>query len=162
MVTAVTEVAPSRPAVGTRADDNGVDLVRAAQLEPAAFGSLYSRYVTRIYRFVRLRVAREQDALDLTQQIFLQALDGLPRYRPTNAPFSAWLFRIARNAVSDHHRRRKVSVPWGLVPQSLHPASEDEPELAMLRDKSLDELRSLVEARTCTGGTFWRCDSRAS
>jgi RNA polymerase sigma-70 factor, ECF subfamily len=120
--------------------------VAAAQVDAAAFDVLYARYVTRIYRYLRLRLGAEQDALDLTQQVFLKALDALPRYRAARTPFGAWLFRIARNALADHHRRLKTSVPWDLLPESLHPRSTDDPEAASLHRESLDLLRASLAA----------------
>lgn len=116
-------------------------LVEAAQRDAAAFDALYQRYVTRIYRYIRLRVAQEQDALDLTQQVFLKAFDALPRYRPSGVPFSAWLFRIARNAITDHHRRWKSCVAWDFLPESLHPIADADPETTALRHESLDALQ---------------------
>jgi RNA polymerase sigma-70 factor (ECF subfamily) len=127
----------------TEADEG--DLVAAAQADPGAFDALYSRYVTRIYRYIRLRVSEEQDALDLTQQVFLKALDALPRYHPFGIPFSAWLFRIARNAVTDHHRRSKSSIAWDLLPESLHPISDADPETAALSHESFSALHATLE-----------------
>lgn len=131
--------AAARSAENAEPDER--DLVAAAQADFAAFDAIYSRYVTRIYRYIRLRVIEEQDALDLTQQVFLKALDALPRYRPSGIPFSAWLFRIARNAVIDHHRRSKSSVPWDLLPESLHPTSDTDPETAALLHESVASLQ---------------------
>ncbi len=138
------------PVPMTDSEDAGADeadLIRAAQIDSAAFDILYGRYVTRIYRYTVLRVSNEQDALDLTQQIFLRALAGLPRYRLADIPFGAWLFRIARNAVTDHHRRYKASIPWELVPLSLHPVSPDDPEAAALRQESNHEVRALLASQ---------------
>ena len=87
-----------------------VALVRAAREEPSAFGTLYDRYLGRIYAYLRARSSNDEEAADLTQQVFLQALDALPRYREGRVPFAAWLFRIARNAAIDSHRRRRTSV----------------------------------------------------
>ena len=120
------------------------ELVAAAQADAAEFDVLYLRYVTRIYRYIRLRVALDQDALDLTQQVFLKALAALPRYRPSGIPFSAWLFRIARNAVTDHHRRHKSPIAWDLLPESLHPVSDADPETTALRRESLDALQATL------------------
>src|SRR5438270_7946671 len=85
-------------------------LVRAAQDDPAAFGALYEAHVDRVYAYFRSRTENIQDATDLTQQAFLQALDALPRYRPGKVPFAAWLFRIARNLAINFHRRRRPAV----------------------------------------------------
>ncbi|MGH2484641.1 MAG: RNA polymerase sigma factor, partial [Ktedonobacterales bacterium] len=88
------------------ADDGEAALIADAQRDLRAFDALYRRYVTRVYRYARAHTASDEDAADLTQHIFLRALDALPHYRAGPAPFGAWLFRIARNTVVDAHRRR--------------------------------------------------------
>lgn len=123
------------------------DLARAAAHDNAAFDVLYRRYVTRIFRYIRSRVEREEDAMDLTQQTFLRAFDAIPRYHPSSAPFSAWLFRIAVNGLNDYRRRSKVSVSFDLLPASLHPVAEDSPDLDSLRRESIAELRALLESQ---------------
>ncbi len=66
-------------------------LVQAARKDPVAVGQLYDRYVDRVYWYARTRTATAEDAQDLTQQIFMQMIAALPRYRPDKAPFAAWL-----------------------------------------------------------------------
>ncbi|HEY0847331.1 MAG TPA: sigma-70 family RNA polymerase sigma factor [Noviherbaspirillum sp.] len=79
---------------------------RAQRGEGKAFSELVRRYQDRVYRFL-LRLTRSQDdALDLTQDTFLRAYQGLERWRP-QALFRTWLFRIARNAAFDLLRRDK-------------------------------------------------------
>jgi RNA polymerase sigma-70 factor (ECF subfamily) len=56
-------------------------LVHLAQTDAQAFGALYDRYVQRVYRYCYSRTNNRHDAEDLTAQIFLAALEGLPRYR---------------------------------------------------------------------------------
>lgn len=92
--------------------DAEASLVRAAQADPRLFAALYQRYADRVYADLRARTSLPEDAADLTQQAFLQALDALPDYRPGRAPFAAWLFRIARNIAVDHHRRHRQTVTW--------------------------------------------------
>lgn len=86
-------------------------LVEKAQSGNAdAFARLYDAYVDDVYRFIFYRVADEQTAEDLTSQLFLKAWDNLDRYQARGLPFSAWLFRIARNLVIDYYRTRKETV----------------------------------------------------
>ncbi|HEY7355449.1 MAG TPA: sigma-70 family RNA polymerase sigma factor, partial [Ktedonobacterales bacterium] len=80
-----------------RVEGDEAALVAAAQADPAAFDALYQRYLARVYRYLRAHVGSDDEAADLTQQVFLKALDALPRYRPRGAPFAAWLFQIARH-----------------------------------------------------------------
>lgn len=85
------------------ADDRAL-VERAAAGDSAAFGSLYQRYVDRVYGFVRFRVREESLAEDLTQEVFIQAMRsiGSLEWQGSLAP---WLMRIARNTVIDHWRR---------------------------------------------------------
>ncbi len=53
------------------------------------------RYSGRLYSYLRVRTQGDQDAADLTQQVFVKAFNGLPRYRERGLPFGAWLIGIA-------------------------------------------------------------------
>lgn len=93
-------------------EDTQIDeqaLVEAAKHDTSAFGALYQLYFGRVYGYLRLRVQQEEDADDLTQQVFLQALNALPHYQSRGAPFATWLFTIARNVLADRFRRRPVT-----------------------------------------------------
>ena len=86
---------------------NETALIARATAEPAAFAAIYDHYFPRVYNYVRYRVGDAAAADDVTARIFERALASIGRYRPLRAPFSAWLFAIARNAVIDHLRARK-------------------------------------------------------
>jgi RNA polymerase sigma-70 factor (ECF subfamily) len=119
-------------------------IVRAAQQHGAAFGPIYDRYLARVYRFVRSRSGSNEEAADLTQEVFLRALDALPAYQDRGVPFAAWLFRIARNAVTDAHRRRRPASSIETLPQDVPPLIGDTPEDAAVRRESLERLARLV------------------
>jgi len=90
------------------AADTNQNLLEAAIAGDAeAFGALYDVYLSRVYRHVFYWVGNHAEAEDLTQQVFLQAWQAMPRYRLTQAPFSAWLLTIAHNLLVSDHRRRK-------------------------------------------------------
>jgi RNA polymerase sigma-70 factor, ECF subfamily len=87
-------------------DDAAIDrLVDQAKAGDAwAYGQLFDHFHLPVYRFVAGRVRRPSDAEDLTQLVFVKALEALPRYESRGVPFGGWLFRLARNAVIDHIR----------------------------------------------------------
>jgi RNA polymerase sigma-70 factor (ECF subfamily) len=83
-------------------------LVERAQLgERAALEELYLIHFDRIYSYLHLSVGNRHDAEDLTTQTFLRMLEAIGRFRWREAPFSAWLFRIAHNLAMDHFRASK-------------------------------------------------------
>lgn len=90
-----------------------------------AFGKLYDLYMSRIYRFIFLKVGTRQDAEDLTQQVFVNAWQHIEGYEFKGFPFSSWLYRIASNAVIDFYRTAKPSTDLEKVPEELvaHTAS---------------------------------------
>ncbi|HKT03209.1 MAG TPA: sigma-70 family RNA polymerase sigma factor [Rugosimonospora sp.] len=98
---------PAAGATGTPEDD--VRLVELSKVDPEAFGALYDRYCDQIYRFVYRRLTNHETAEDVTAEVFFKALKAIEQYRPTAGPFSAWLYRIAANAVVDHARARKAT-----------------------------------------------------
>jgi RNA polymerase sigma-70 factor (ECF subfamily) len=71
-----------------------------------AFGQLFDHFHSPLYRYIASRVQRPSDAEDLTQLVFVKALEGLPRYESRGVPFGGWLFRLARNTVIDFVRTR--------------------------------------------------------
>ena len=89
------------------ADSAESELVAQAQKNPEAFGTLYERYVDRVYAYIYHRVGGStHDAEDLTALTFYRALSKLNSYEDRGLPFSAWLFRIAHNLVANWHRDR--------------------------------------------------------
>lgn len=80
-------------------------LIEAAQRDPRQFGELYEHHFERVYAFVVRRVRDRDAAQDLTAEVFHQALAHLGRFEWRGVPFSAWLLRIAANAISDRGQR---------------------------------------------------------
>jgi RNA polymerase sigma-70 factor (ECF subfamily) len=81
-------------------------LIEAAQADPARFVEIYERHVDRVYAFVGRRTENRAVAEDITSHVFEQALATIARFEWRGLPVSAWLFRIASNAVADHWRER--------------------------------------------------------
>src|SRR5438874_2155660 len=79
--------------------------IEAAQKDPSRFAGLYEEHFERIYAYVVRRVCDRSEAQDITADVFQQALANLKRFEWRGAPFAAWLYRIAANAVADHFAR---------------------------------------------------------
>ncbi len=93
-------MSPNADADGERAV---VDAARAG--DEAALAELYKLYFPRVYRYILARMGNPYDAEDLTEEVFLRVLHAIERFQWREAPFSAWLFRIAHNAVISQRRK---------------------------------------------------------
>jgi len=80
-----------------------------AKRDPEAFGEIYDTYATKIYRFIYFKVASEQEAEDLSSEVFLKAWNYLTGEKPVKS-IGALLYTIARNHVIDHYRQKKFEV----------------------------------------------------
>jgi RNA polymerase sigma-70 factor (ECF subfamily) len=92
----------------------------AAHGDRAACDELIRRYQDRIYSVAYGFVRNREEALDITQETFLQMLEGLPAFRE-QASFFTWLHRIAMNRCIDWGRSRRRRPP----PVSLDDLVED-------------------------------------
>ncbi len=119
---------------------------RAKQRDQKAFTQLYERYFDRIYRYVALRIGDKAEAEDMTQQVFLSALQSISSFKWKGVPFSAWLYRIAHNQVVDYLRKKKKR-PATLLNESLV-SSDSNPQL--MTEHSLDVEQLLSATRRLT------------
>lgn len=129
-------------------DDATIErLVREAQAGDAfAFGRIFDHYHGPIHRYVASRIRHLTDAEDLTQVIFVKALEALPRYEERGIPFGGWLFRLARNAVIDHVRTTRRHVELETV---LDRAAPDvAPDDVVLRQLEYDEVEAALASLT--------------
>ena len=129
-------------------DDETLDrLVAEAQRgNPEAFGRIFDAYAGPIHRFIASRVYRPSDAEDLTQLVFVKALEALPRYQSRGIPFGGWLFRLARNTVIDHVRTRHDHIDLDTASgQAGSDAGPDEVTVARLE---MDEVAVALAALT--------------
>ena len=75
-----------------------------------AFAVFYDAYARPIFKFVYYRTHHRETAEDLTSQAFLKALQHIRTFDPKRGSVGAWIYRIARNTVTDHYRTRRATI----------------------------------------------------
>ena len=111
-------------------------LVVGARADAAAFGELYDFYLPRIYAFVARRVEDRAVAEDLTATTFERALGAVRRADFRNDSFGGFLYRVAANAVVDHARRNRRTIPLGVRASDLDDDDTDRREAEWLGDEA--------------------------
>jgi RNA polymerase sigma-70 factor, ECF subfamily len=118
---------------------------QSSQFDSESFAKIYDAHVDKIYKYIYYKVGTAVEAEDLTAQVFLNAWQALGRYRQTDRPVSAWLFRIAHNLVIDHFRTQHATVPIDGLPFLSY--DDDVEELAQ-QHLTADMLRQAMQQLT--------------
>jgi len=106
--------------------------IEAAQADPARFVDLYERHFHRVFGYVIRRAGSRAEAEDITSEVFERALTNLSRFEWRGAPFAAWLYRIAANALADRRR------------QTARDSDEPPPDLPDGREAEEIERRAML------------------
>ncbi len=117
------------------------DLVSMGRQDPTAVSALYRRYLDRVYHYLVARVGACADAEDLTSQVFLAVIEGLPRYKE-RGQFAAWLFSIARRKAADYYRHHQPQI--ALEEAFDQPSTLNEPLAQTLQADEHDRLRKVI------------------
>ncbi len=75
--------------------------------EQGAWEDLVRTYTKRVYAICYRFTGRDNEAQDLTQDVFLRVFKTLRSFRAGEGSFSVWLTRLTRNLLVDHYRRTK-------------------------------------------------------
>lgn len=108
----------------------------------------------RLRNFIRKRVADESDAEDILQDVFYELVEAYRMMKPVRQ-VSAWLFRVARNRITDLFRKKRpetlrndpVVAEDGelLLLEDLLPSPDAGPEAAYARNVLLEELDTALD-----------------
>jgi RNA polymerase sigma-70 factor (ECF subfamily) len=128
------------PEPGQAEPECGDLLARARAGDQEALDQLCRDNWLPVYRAVSRWARTPAEAEDLTQEVFLRALQALSRLRDPSTPYRAYLIRVARNLVIDKWRERRVEVAGDLPDR---PDSAAGPEAAAIFS---DESRRLLAA----------------
>jgi len=110
------------------------DLVRLCQNgDTAAFEQLFYKHQERVYSTALRMMSNQEDAQDLTQEIFVKAYQNIRKFNFRSA-FSTWLYRLAVNMCIDELRKRKSANTMPLE-EAISQADANTPEdYAISRD----------------------------
>lgn len=108
--------------------------------------TLQEHYLPDVFRFVRRRLARQEDAEDATAEVFAAALEALPKRRREDDP-RLWLLGIARRKVADVLRRqtRRRETLTTEMPHGAEPAQPSALHADLERLEAVREVRRLVD-----------------
>jgi RNA polymerase sigma-70 factor (ECF subfamily) len=91
----------------TSVQEKDVDLIARAKANPTDFKPIYDKYFDSIFYYMFKRLETQDEAFDLTQDVFIKALKSLDKYEDRGKPFLAWLYRIAFSTLTDFYRKSK-------------------------------------------------------
>jgi RNA polymerase sigma-70 factor, ECF subfamily len=110
-------------------------LIRLAQRgDEMACAALYDRHYDAVYRYCYYRLGDAELAQDLACEVFVRMVERLDAFRVRGRPLLAWLYTIARNLLTDHHRKngRASHVP-------LDEASQEVPDVGIDLGRHVDQ-----------------------
>ena len=120
--------------------------------EDERIAEVVTREQSRLRSFIRRRVSDPRDAEDILQDVFYELVEANRLLMPIHH-VTGWLFRVARNRITDLFRRRTLErFSDGAVPyeddllrlQDLLPSPDAGPEALYERHLLLDELESAI------------------
>ena len=125
-------------------------LARAKKGEIAAFESLMTAYENRVYTLALRSTGSEQDAADITQEVFLRAWKSLDSFRGDSS-LSTWLYRVTSNLCVDLARKRVVESGTASIDDAESPAASIadpsrtiQPEQAVENQELREELQYAI------------------
>lgn len=137
------EGAPSRSAAGG-----------ARQADDRRILDAFARYRARLASFIRRRVPDQGEAEDILQEVFYELVAAYRLFEPVEEA-SAWMFRVARNRITDFFRKKKpqpfsdraVQIEDGeaLLFEDLLPSPDAGPEAAYARSVLLEEIEAALD-----------------
>ncbi|MEI6530200.1 MAG: sigma-70 family RNA polymerase sigma factor [bacterium] len=100
-------------------------LHRAQRGDQTAFAELVRQHQNLVYTLALRILANPEDALDVSQDVFVRVWRALPRFEGRSA-FSTWLYRITANICLDYLKRRKRDRHWNKNPEQFEPKEIEE------------------------------------
>ncbi len=79
---------------------------------------IIKEFQTKLKKFILKRVNDEDTANDLLQDVLMKIFEAYPGLR-NKERLNVWVYRIARNAITDHYRKKKSTHELADIPESV-------------------------------------------
>ncbi len=112
--------------------------------DTSCFACLLDRYSTQVHSLIVRVVQSQEDAEELTQDVFMKVYKSLSSFKG-NSSFSTWLYRIAYNTAISEARKKKQEF-LAIEEAQIVNISEEEIELAFGRTDNASNIRKLERA----------------
>lgn len=123
---------------------------RCQRGESVAVEALYDLYADRLYRYMLVRVGDPEVASDLTTELFVRVIRHIATFRLNTrrpaASFSAWLYRIAANLITDHHRHSKRLPQVSLSDELRLPTQDPGPQRMAEQREAVARVQRAMES----------------
>jgi RNA polymerase sigma-70 factor (ECF subfamily) len=127
-------------------DDDALLLRRIADGDRGAFDRLSRRHLDRAYAVALRMTGNRADAEDVVQEVFLRLWQRPDAWRPGQAQFSTWLYRVVVNRCLDLKRRPKAGALDAIAePQDPRPDAETDLVAAARQRAVNDAVEALPE-----------------
>ncbi len=130
--------------------DEALSIARVAADQDSRIASTVEREGGRLRKFIRRRVATDEDAEDILQEAFYELVAATRLMEPIEQ-IGAWLFRVARNRIIDRFRKRRPEISASTAAEAgeenerrsledLLPSPEAGPDAAYAHGLLIEEL----------------------
>ncbi len=105
----------------------------------------YYEFSPKILSYLKKKLPREEDAQEVLQDVFLDALDSLALFEERSS-MQTWLYKITRNKIADYYRKRKIkSLLFSQLPFLQFIAHEvTQPEFQYEKNKIREKIEATI------------------
>lgn len=127
-----------------------VEIIQSIQSgNTKVFRILVERYQDMVFRTTIGFTHNQEDAEDLTQEVFVKVFQSLNSFQG-KSEFSTWLYRITVNMALNFVRRKKIERFFDFSDEQLQPIlhqqkSDENPEQTMINDESDQLIRNAID-----------------
>ena len=114
--------------------------------EQKAGEEIFNYFSPKIFRYFMVRLSDRDAAEDLTQEVFIKLVSKIKTFDKGIGNFSGWIWRIAKNTLTDHFRQKKP-IPFSSLDDAFKNSISDKKSFVqeIINDNKVKEITKLVE-----------------